>query len=211
MNEIQVNENKITKINTDDFVGSLIREVGIMKTCEVLQNNTMLPPQYRQPANLVIALEMSSRTGMPLLSIVNNLNVIGGKISWSATAIISMVKTYYAKKGLEVSPKFVGQPNTDDWGCYVTVVDSEGKEVERGSIVTIKLAKGEGWFKKAGSKWLTMPEQMLKYRAFAFFARVAIPDLLMGFNHTTDEIEDISDTVQEALNPFEREENNEND
>ena len=40
------------------------------------------------------------------------------------------------------------------------------------------MAKAEGWL--ANSKWRTMPEQMLAYRAAAFFARVHCPDLLMG-------------------------------
>ena len=42
------------------------------------------------------------------------------------------------------------------------------------------MAKDEDWYGKNGSKWKTMPEQMLAYRAAAFFARVYIPNALMG-------------------------------
>lgn len=53
------------------------------------------------------------------------------------------------------------------------------------------MAKEEGWYGKSGSKWKTMPEQMLAYRASAFFARVHIPNALMGI-HVEGEVDDIS-------------------
>ena len=54
------------------------------------------------------------------------------------------------------------------------------------------MAKKEGWFNKSGSKWQTMPEQMLRYRAAAFWQRVYCPEISMGFM-TTEEAEDIDD------------------
>ena len=58
-------------------------------------------------------------------------------------------------------------------------IDLEGNKVV-GSKITIQMAKDEGWIDKSGSKWKTMPEQMLMYRAGAFFARVHCPDVLYG-------------------------------
>jgi hypothetical protein len=52
------------------------------------------------------------------------------------------------------------------------------------------MAIDEGWVNKDGSKWKTMPDLMLRYRAAAFFARTECPEVLMGF-HTADEIEDV--------------------
>jgi hypothetical protein len=54
------------------------------------------------------------------------------------------------------------------------------------------MAKAEGWFAKNGSKWKTMPELMLRYRAAAFFGRLYAPDVLNGM-HATEEAEDIGD------------------
>ena len=56
------------------------------------------------------------------------------------------------------------------------------------------LEKADGWHGKDGSKWKTMPEVMLKYRAAAFFARTECPEALMGVQ-TTDEIIDAEYTV----------------
>ena len=52
------------------------------------------------------------------------------------------------------------------------------------------MAKAEGWLDKNGSKWKTMPEQMLMYRAATFFCRVYCPEVLAGVQ-TSDEIIDI--------------------
>jgi hypothetical protein len=52
------------------------------------------------------------------------------------------------------------------------------------------MAVAEGWYTKNGSKWRTMPELMLRYRAAAFFGRLYAPDILMGM-HSDDEVRDI--------------------
>jgi hypothetical protein len=51
------------------------------------------------------------------------------------------------------------------------------------------MAKAEGWYNKAGSKWKTMPELMLMYRAAAFFARLYTPDLTMGFKTAEENLD----------------------
>ena len=55
----------------------------------------------------------------------------------------------------------------------------------------MELAVKEGWYGKNGSKWQTMPEVMLRYRAAAFFGRVYAPDLLMGFQ-SQEEAEELA-------------------
>ena len=56
--------------------------------------------------------------------------------------------------------------------------------------MTMEMARNEGWVTKSGSKWQTMPELMLAYRAAAFFARVHCPSALMGFQ-TAEEVRDL--------------------
>jgi hypothetical protein len=51
------------------------------------------------------------------------------------------------------------------------------------------MAKAEGWVTKAGSKWKTMSELMLMYRAASFFGRLYAPEVLMGM-HSVEEIQD---------------------
>ena len=52
------------------------------------------------------------------------------------------------------------------------------------------MAKKEQWATKAGSKWQTMPELMIRYRAAAFWGRLYASDLLLGMQ-SQEEVVDI--------------------
>ena len=58
------------------------------------------------------------------------------------------------------------------------------------------MAVKEGWYQKNGSKWQTMPDQMLRYRAAAFFGRIYAPEILMGI-YSADEVRDFVDVTPE--------------
>ena len=58
----------------------------------------------------------------------------------------------------------------------------------------MEMAVKEQWYSKAGSKWQTMPELMLEYRAAAFFVRTKAPEIAMGMQ-TTEELKDMGDAV----------------
>ena len=79
----------------------------------------------------------------------------------------------------------------------------DGKLIKGGTW--IGTAKKEGWFQKNGSKWQTMPEQMLGYRAYAWFGRLYTPETMMGLQ-STDEVEDCVIQVQGTVvkNPYDR-------
>ena len=53
----------------------------------------------------------------------------------------------------------------------------------------MKMADAEGWTKKNGSKWKTLPALMLRYRAASFFANLNCPELTSGF-YTREEMLD---------------------
>lgn len=73
-----------------------------------------------------------------------------------------------------------------------------------GTTVTMSMAKAEGWYSKKDkygnetSKWQTMPEQMLAYRAASFFARVHCPETLMGVQ-VEGEVEDSSKSAMREV------------
>ncbi len=75
----------------------------------------------------------------------------------------------------------------------MTIENATGEVIE-GCEVTLAMAKAEGWSTKSGSKWQTMAEQMLRYRAAAFLIRSVAPEIGMGL-HTAEEILDTVDSV----------------
>ena len=64
------------------------------------------------------------------------------------------------------------------------------------------MAVGEGWYSKNGSKWPTMPELMLRYRAASYWVSSFAPEMAMGFR-TTEEAQDIVDVEYEEVSPRE--------
>ena len=62
------------------------------------------------------------------------------------------------------------------------------------------MAKKEGWATKSGSKWATMPELMIRYRAAAFWGRLYASDLLLGLQ-TQEEAIDVQQVTVRAEVP----------
>lgn len=78
--------------------------------------------------------------------------------------------------------------------CLAYAIDRDGNRVE-GVPISMAMAKVEGWYDKSGSKWQTMPELMLRYRAATFFKNIHCPEITMGFR-TADEAIDIDPEVE---------------
>lgn len=146
---------------------------------KMFASSTLVPQAYqKQPMDCTIAVDMANRMGISPMMVMQNLYIVRGKPSWSGQACTALIEGSGKFKNLR--HVYTGEKGTDTWGCYVEAVRIENGEVVRGAEVTIAMAKAEDWVNKTGSKWKTMPELMLAYRASAFFARVHIPNALMG-------------------------------
>lgn len=157
---------------------------------KMFASSALVPQNYQgKPMDCAIAVDMANRMGVSPMMVMQNLYVVKGKPQWSGQACMSLIKG--SGEFRNVRPVYTGERNTDSWGCYIQAVDRETREIIKGTEVTIAMAKAEGWYQKPGSKWQTMPELMLAYRAAAFFGRVYIPNALMGVN-VEGEAEDIA-------------------
>ena len=153
-------------------------------------NSSMVPDTYKgKPDNCFTALELAARMDVSPMLVFQNLYIVQGKPSWAGQACKALIDG--SGKFTDSEYVMVGNPADDTWGCYLQAVNVKTGKLVKGSAVTIKLAKDEGWLNKNGSKWKTMPEQMMKYRAAAFFARTECPEVLMGFQ-TADEVQDVN-------------------
>ena len=170
-------------------------------------------------ANCMIAISISMRIGADPLMIMQNMVPIYGKPSWSSKFLISTVNTCgrfnplrfkFTEKGMlgmvdytdyvwnnqtrskqAVNKQFDGK-KIMDIECVAWTTAKGSNDVLESSPVTIRLAIQEGWYTKSGSKWQTMPKQMLMYRAAAWWTNVFAPELSMGMK-TEDEVRDIVD------------------
>lgn len=142
-------------------------------------------------ANCVIALNMATRMKADPLMVMQNLYIVYGQPAFSSKFLIACINASgrYSTLQYEMS----GQPGTPEYGCHVVAfeaTDTKHKTPLVGPTVTLAMAKAEGWETKNGSKWRTMPEVMLRYRAAAFWQRQFCPEISMGLS-TAEEAYDI--------------------
>lgn len=162
----------------------------------MLSKSTMIPETYRNNiADCTIALEMSRRIGMNVLAVMQNLYVVHGRPAWSSQFLIACVNASGRFSPLRYL--MTGTKGTDTQGCIAWAQDDAGEKLESPEV-TVGMAKAEGWFQKNGSKWRTMPDLMLRYRAATLFARTYAPELTMGI-HTDEEIIDIAPVVTDPV------------
>jgi hypothetical protein len=161
------------------------------RMAKALAVSTIVPSAYSGSiANCMIALEMAHRTGTGVMAVMQNLHVIDGKPGWSSSFLIAAVNTCgrYTKMRFE----FRGTEGQDDWGCRAHATELATGDRLDGEWITWRMAKGEGWLTRKASKWATMPGQMMRYRAAAFWTRVHEPELALGM-HTAEELSDFDD------------------
>jgi len=178
----------------------------LQRLAKMFTASELVPKQFQGEQNIpnvVIALEMAQRMGAGCLAVMQSIYVVYGKPGWASTFIIACLNTsgrfeplmfdlsgtgdnrqciaWTVRKGVRLPPE-VG-----------TLKDAKeaGVTVFEGPACSIALAKQEGWFTKNGSKWQTMPELMLRYRAATWFGRLYAPELLMGMSA----VEEIHDTI----------------
>lgn len=162
----------------------------------MLSKSLIIPKNYQNNvADCFLAMELAVRLQTSPFVVMQNTYVIDGKPSFSAQFVIGKINSCGRFSPLRF--KFDG--DGDDYHCFAYAKDLETGETVNGPKVSIRMAKGEGWWSKKNkygkecSKWQTMPELMMQYRAGSFFSRMYIPDLFMGMS-TTEELIDMHQT-----------------
>ncbi len=170
-------------------------------------------------SNCVIALNMSNRMGADPLMVMQNLYLVNGRPSWSSQFIMAGINSSGRFSALRFDLKELGEKEVEytetvwenrkpkkitktvkinDFSCVAWAIERETGERLESSKITIEMAVKEGWYTKEGSKWQTMSEQMLRYRAASFFGRVYAPELLMGLRSAEEEQDRIIDVTPVA-------------
>ena len=190
-------------VTADQFsaFGSLTHFETAQRMAKALSTSSIVPETYRGPEKIgdcVIALEISNRIGATVLAVMQNLYIVHGRPAWSSQFLISCLNA--SRRFTPLRYKMTGNRGDDSWGCIAWASDRSG-EVLEGPEVTIGMSKAEGWYGRNGSKWKTMPELMMRYRAATFFTRLYAPEITMGIQ-TDDEVVDVQAfTVQSPATP----------
>lgn len=170
-------------------------------------------------ANCMIAFDVAKRIGAAPLMVMQNLYIVYGRPSWSSKFLIATINTCgrFEPLKFEMTKDGVCNNGVQNVKCVAwttprgitreadgTPVTSKSPSALRGTAVTIQMAVDEGWYNKNGSKWRTMPEQMLRYRAASFWCSVYAPELSMGMRTVEENVEDaeyvdVSEKVEQEI------------
>jgi hypothetical protein len=180
-------------------------------------------------SNCVVALNMAQRMGADPLMVMQNLYIVEGRPSWSSQFIIAAINSCGKYSPLRFDLSSATEPeevtySASEWQdppgggkakkvtvqkkvtvrhqtCVAWAIEKETGERLESPTISVQMAIDEGWLTKNGSKWLTMPEVMLRYRSAAFFGKLYAPELLMGLQ-TAEEAHDIIDLEPQADGKF---------
>ncbi len=187
-----IENTELMEVRTTDIMpgfGSLQSFEFTQRAASLLAKSTLVPKDYQENIpNCVIALNMASRMQADPLMVMQNLYVVYGRPGWSSQFLISTFNT--SGRFSAIRYEWLGEKGKDTFGCRAWAYEKSTGDRLEGAPVTLEIAKKEGWYTKNGSKWQSMPEQMLMYRAASWFIRAYAPEMAMGM-HTTEEIVDM--------------------
>lgn len=187
--------------------------------------SNFVPAAYKgNLGDCVIAVDIACRLNVFPLTVMQNLCVVKGNPTWKSKFLIGCVNTCGRYTTLDYRVTLDGKvgeisyktwrkdekgknteilvpfdrPEMDNLVCVAFATEkATGKELVS-PPVSLRMAIGEGWYTKDGSKWPTMTELMLRYRAASYWVSTFAPEMAMGFR-TVEEQQDIVDVDYEEI------------
>jgi hypothetical protein len=184
--------NEITTIETDT---QIVRENAafemLQRQAKMFASSTLVPKEFQgNIANCAIGISIAKRLNADPFMVLQNVDIIHGRPSFRATFLIAMVNAAGRFEPLQF--RMEGTEGKPDRSCIAWTKSKADGAILESPKITLEMAKSEGWSTKTGSKWITMPELMLRYRAAAFFARLYAPDITLGMM-TAEEVQDVAE------------------
>jgi hypothetical protein len=184
---------KMAREMTKDAAGlffNVIKFEHAQRVASMLAKSTMVPEQFRQNiGNCMIALNYADRLNMDPFMLMQTMYVVHGRPGIEGKALIALIN----RSGLFDGPlewEFTGKKGAEDWTCIAYATHSKtSRKLEM--PIDWKTVKAEGWLGKQGSKWLSMPEQMFRYRTASWFANAYCPEVKLGLQ-TVEELQDMA-------------------
>ena len=150
---------------------------------KLLAEASLLPDAYRkQPANILVAMEMADSLGISLTQAINGISVIKGKPSMSAEMMRALVMRAGHRIKIDAST---------DKGCRILAARKEWPDDVQEFTFTMEDAQRAGL--ASSDTYKRHPKAMLLARATSMACRAVFPDVLAGVSYTPDELADHGD------------------
>jgi len=154
----------------------------LARVCGTLAKSTLIPRDFqRSPENCLVALLIARKMGEDPITLMQHMYILHGRASFSTAYMIARANASGRLRGVimwEVEGTSADMVVT----AYATLAETGDR---LSCTVSMQMANAEKWTKN--SKYRTMPELMLRYRAASQLIRLYLPDVLLGYS--TDEMQ----------------------
>lgn len=176
---------------TQDFMLDSMLDVGkfeqLQRAASLFSKSGLVPQTFKEnPAACFVGLQLSAQLGVNPFMLFQRLYTVGNKIGIEAQLAIGIANQKKVFKGA-IQYSFTGKGETRSCTAKATL-SSTGEQVEM--TVDWATVAAEGWNKRNGSKWLTMPDLMFRYRSAMWLIRTYAPEVLLGLQS----VEEMQDT-----------------
>lgn len=175
---------------TQDFMLESMLDVNkfeqLQRAASLFSKSGLVPQTFRDnPAACFVGLQLSAQLGVNPFMLFQRLYTVGNKIGIEAQLAIGIANQKKVFKGA-IQYTFTGKGDTRSCTAKA-VLASTGETVEM--TVDWATVTAEGWNKRNGSKWLTMPDLMFRYRSAMWLIRTYAPEVLLGLQ-SIEEMQD---------------------
>lgn len=162
------------------------RDLGeLMRYCKIVVQSDLCPRHIKSPADAMLIIQRGAELGLSAVNALQNLNVIGGKVTMPAALAVGVVKAS------EACEYFTCIESTDEYSTWETK--------RRGNPEPTRYTFSKHDAQVAGlwgsGTWRKYPRNLLAARASMNLARMEYQDVLVGV-YTPEEMEDVDPTPQ---------------
>jgi hypothetical protein len=138
----------------------------------------MIPKAFQKsPADIFVAIEYGNALGIAPIVALNEINVINGTPSLSASMMASLARNAGHR---------VRTQNLEDGSAVCEIIRSDDPEFTHRSVWNQAKAQAAGLWGKG--HWAKDPATMLRWRAISECVRMACPEVLGGLKYTSEEV-----------------------
>jgi hypothetical protein len=155
----------------------------------------LVPDHFKDnPAGVFVVLHMATRLQLDPFMALQKVYMVHGRPGMEAQLVIALVNSRGPFTG-PIQWTLTGDGKSRQ--CTAFATHAKTNELCE-ATVTWGMVEAEGWSKKTGSKWLTIPDLMFRYRSATFLARLYCPEVILGLS-TADELEDTAITLDSGI------------